>query len=289
MKQTGLGKGLAALLSDLDDQTISSIPQEDLSEISLSLIDANPNQPRKVFEPSALRELADSIRQHGVIQPVVLNKNGSRYLIIAGERRCRAAKEAGLTSVPAVVRNYSDREIMEISLIENLQREDLNPIEAATAIKELMEAYELKQEEVAERLGKSRSQIANTLRLLNLSQPVIDLVKEGRLSAGHARSLVVVEDASLQLKLAISACDNKMSVRQLETKVKNLLTPETVKGVKAPISIELKELVIDMQRVFATKVKIIGNDNKGRICIDYFTRDDLDRIVDLMESLKNNQ
>jgi len=288
MKQTGLGKGLAALLSDLDDKTVASIPQKDLSEISLSLIDANPHQPRKVFEPEALKELSSSIKQHGVIQPVVLNKNGSRYLIIAGERRCRAAKDAGLETIPAIVRNYSERQIMEISLIENLQREDLNAIEAATAIKSLMDTYEYKQDEVAERLGKSRSQIANTLRLLNLSAPVIELVKEGRLSAGHARCLVVVEDPNLQLKIANAACDNKMSVRDLERKVKNMLTPETVKGIKPAVSIELKEFVINMQRVFATKVKILGNDNKGRICIDYFNRDDLDRITTIIEQLKNN-
>ena len=218
-----LGKGLNALFSDiLDDDFIETktIIKKHLDDVDINLIDTNPNQPRKYFDEDALKDLAESIKHYGIIQPLILLQTGERYLIIAGERRFRAAKLAGLTVVPAVIKELTNQEVQEIALIENLQREDLNPIEAAEAIQELMVSHNLTQEQVASKIGKSRPGITNTLRLLTLEKPVIDMVREGRLSAGHARALVVVDDKAFQVKLAEQAADNKMSVRQLETQVK---------------------------------------------------------------------
>lgn len=298
MKKGGLGRGLSALLSGAEEEYENSITETESGEktessstpveISLSLIEPNINQPRKTFDETAMNELANSIRIHGVISPIILVPNGERYMIIAGERRYRAAKKAGLMTIPAIVRNYTQQQVKEISLIENLQREDLNPIETANAIKQLMEEYKYTQEEVADRIGKSRPAIANTLRLLTLSQAVIDLVAEGRLSPGHARCLVVVEDADAQLALAKSGIDNKVSVREFEKMVKAFLTPKQEKP-KQEQSIELKDLIGRMQRTFATKVSALGNDRRGRIYIDYYNRDDLDRIVELIELLERNK
>ena len=289
----GLGRGLSALLSDTEEEYDGSYKEEKSSseapnEISLSLIDPNVNQPRKVFDDATLSELTNSIRIHGVISPIIVVPAGDRYMIISGERRFRAAKKAGLLTIPAIVKNYSKKEIDEISLIENLQREDLNPIETAVAIRQLMDDYKYTQEEVADRIGKSRPAIANTLRLLSLSQPVIDLVASGRLSPGHARCLVVVEDPDAQLDLARSGMDNKVSVREFEKMVKNYLSPKPEKK-KVEQSLELKDLISRMQRVFATKVTALGNDNRGRIYIDYYNRDDLDRIVEIVETVQKTK
>lgn len=301
IKKGGLGRGLSALLSGAEEEYENALEAQTFgtgtgkteangvpTEVSLSLIDPNINQPRKSFDETAMTELANSIRIHGVISPIILVPNGERYMIIAGERRYRAAKRAGLLTIPAIVRNYSQQQVKEISLIENLQREDLNPIETANAIKQLMEEYNYTQEEVADRIGKSRPAIANTLRLLSLSQPVIDLVAEGKLSPGHARCLVVVEDSAAQLTLAKNGIDNKVSVREFEKMVKAFLAPKPEKP-KQEQSIELKDLISRMQRTFATKVSALGNDRRGRIYIDYYTRDDLDRIVDLVEFLEKNR
>ena len=298
VKKGGLGRGLSALLSGAEEEYEGAYGETESGEkteagntpveISLSLIDPNVNQPRKTFDEAAMNELANSIRIHGVISPIILVPSGNRYMIIAGERRYRAAKKAGLMSIPGIVRNYTQQQVKEISLIENLQREDLNPIETANAIKQLMEEYKYTQEEVADRIGKSRPAIANTLRLLTLSQAVIDLVAEGRLSPGHARCLVVVENPEAQLKLAQNGIDNKVSVREFEKMVKAFLTPKQEKP-KQEQSIELKDLIGRMQRTFATKVSALGNDRRGRIYIDYYNRDDLDRIVELIERLEKDK
>ena len=289
-----LGKGLSALFSDiLDDEFIQTNTTERkyVEEIDINLIDTNPNQPRKFFNEDALNELADSISRYGILQPLILLENNGRYLIIAGERRFRASKKAGLKTVPAVIKDLTKQEVKEIALIENLQREDLNPIEAAEAIQELMVSHNLTQEQVAGKIGKSRPVITNTLRLLQLEKPVIELVREGRLSAGHARALVVVDDKAYQVKLAEQAADNKMSVRQLETQVKlyfnRKLIPQGPRK-KEPQSREVKELINDMKRIFGTKVKALGNNQKGRIYIDYYNEDDLQRIFDIIESLRKN-
>lgn len=297
-QKKGLGKGLSALMSGAEEEYQSSFQdgieekEENKSvaseEIPLTLIDPNVNQPRKVFDELAMSELVNSIRIHGVISPIILVRTAERYMIIAGERRFRAAKKAGLKTIPAIIRDYTPQQVKEISLIENLQREDLNPIETANAIKQLMDEYKYTQEEVADRIGKSRPAIANTLRLLSLSPAVIQLIEQGKLSAGHARCLVVVEDEAAQLALAKNGVDNKVSVREFEKMVKNYLSP---KPQKKPIeqSLELKDLVSRMQRIFATKVTALGNDTKGRLYIDYYSRDDLDRLVELMESLQKQQ
>lgn len=294
----GLGKGLEALFSVYDEENekeenINNVTSNNVKrdndgvlEIPIDEVHPNPNQPRKNFDQTALEELAQSIKNHGVIQPLVVNKEDNGYMIIAGERRWRASKIAGLEFVPCIVKNYTEKQIKEIALIENLQREDLNPVEAAKAIKQLMDEYNFTQEIVADRIGKSRPNVTNLLRLLSLYPDVLKLVENGRLSAGHARCLVVVSDYTTQLKFANMACDNKMSVRDLEKTVKNYLNPKKLSNQKSEQSVELKELVNEMQRVFSTKVSVIGNDKKGRIYIDYYSRDDLDRIAELIELAK---
>ncbi len=293
----GLGRGLESLFAMYDEEveqasakTSAKVNKGSVDMIDVNVIKTNPNQPRKVFDEDALNELTSSIKLHGVIQPIVLNDNGDgTYLIIAGERRYRAAKKAGLDKIPAVIKNYTDRQIKEIAIIENLQREDLNPIEAARAIKQLMEEYKLTQESVAERIGKSRPNIANVLRLLTLYPDVMTMVEEGKLSAGHARALVVVEDHLLQLKLANQAVKDKWTVRDLEKAVKKLQHPVTITKFQPNQSIELRELIQTMQRVLGTKVSAIGNDSKGRIYIDYYNRDDLDRIADMITLLQTKK
>ena len=293
MIKKGLGKGLNALLSIYDEEEEREEREENVSRetksdngiegVDISLIYANPNQPRKNFDETALKELAMSIKTHGIIQPIVLNRaEDGKYMIIAGERRWRAAKIAGLTQVPAFIRNYTPKQIKEISIIENLQREDLNPIEAARAIKQLMDEYDLTQEAVADRIGKSRPAIANTLRLLTLPSDVVDMIENNKLSAGHARCLIPLSSSLEQTKVAQTAVAKKLSVRDLEKLVKNLLNPAKERP-KAEQSIELKAMIEEMQRTFATKVSAIGNDNKGRIYIDYYSKDDLDRISELIQ------
>ena len=294
----GLGRGLSALLSDSEqeydfsfrddsgEKTEAAATGETPRELPLTQIDPNVNQPRKNFDEVALSELANSIRIHGVISPiiVVMQPNG-RYMIIAGERRWRASKRAGLLTIPAIVRDYTPQQVKEISLIENLQREDLNPIETAAAIKQLMDEYRYTQEQVADRIGKSRPAVANTLRLLTLTKPVTDLVASGKLSPGHARCLVVVTDPEDQFKLASMGVDNRVTVRDFEKIVKNYLNPKLAKP-KVEQSVELKDMISRMQRTFATKVSALGNDKKGRIYIDYYNRDDLDRICDILETIE---
>ena len=296
MANKGLGRGIAALMGMNDIDELTQPQQQNTttetagsdnadSVVRLALIDIDPNRehPRKKFDEDALNELADSIRVHGVIQPIVVTPIGKRYMIIAGERRFRASKIAGQTDIPAIIRQYTPQQIKEISLIENLQREDLSPIEAARAIKTLMNEFSMTQEAVADRIGKSRPAVANTLRLLTLSDDVIALIEQGRLSAGHARTLVVVPPVH-QLQLALKGCDNQLTVREMEKLVREFLNPKPKK--EKPVveeSKELKSLVSNMQRAFATKVSALGNGRKGRIYIDYFTADDLDRISSMVE------
>ncbi len=295
----GLGKGLEDLFKDtgaayeqvFEHKSAFGYTEEErknAEDMSLDKITANPNQPRKNFDEQALRELAESIKKHGVIMPIVVNDNGDgSYMIIAGERRFRASKLAGKNTIPVVIRNYSDREIKEISLIENLQREDLNPIEAATAMKQLMIDYKLTQDELAERIGKSRPAIANTLRLLHLCPEVMSLVSEGKLSAGHARTIVLLP-AEEQIMFANEAVRSQTSVRELEKKVRaHTMSPELLEAKKqkkrALASVELKQLIERMRFAFRTKVSLIGSDKKGRIYIDYYSRDDLERISEILD------
>lgn len=286
------GKGLSALFTDNEANVrvdTSGVPAE---EIEITLIDRNPNQPRKTFKEESLKEMATSIAAYGVLQPLLLVKNGDRYLIIAGERRFRAALMAGLKTVPAIVREFTDQQIQEISLIENLHREDLNAIEAAEGMKELMDNHGLTQEDVAQRIGKSRPYVTNTLRLLQLPAEVADMVRNGDLSPGHARALISIDDKDYLITLAKQACDNKLTVREIENRVRLYFTRKAIPGgprKEREVSVELKEMVSDMKRIFATKVKLLGNDKKGRIIIDYFSEDDIDRIHALIQILKMNE
>ena len=289
----GLGRGLSALFSDTEEayeNAQTDGERRQTAEVALEDIYPNPDQPRKAFDQNAMNDLANSIREHGVISPIVVNREaGGKYMIIAGERRYRAAKMAGLTTVPAIVKEYSEKEIQEISLIENLQREDLNPIEAAYGMKKLMEEYKLTQEVLAERLGKSRPAIANTFRLLTLSDEVIALVRDGKLSAGHARTLVPVPREE-QAALAAECVKEGWSVREAERAVKQHLNPPELlareKAQKNTLAgAELKRLVERLRETLKTKVSLIGTDKKGRIYIDYYTRDDLDRISEILDIL----
>lgn len=284
-------------VADMDfapaEPTEEEQPQEKIVAVNIAVSDIDPNyeQPRKNFDEAALNELAESIRQHGVIQPIVVVRMGMRFMIISGERRWRASKLANKTTIPAIIKDYTPQQIKEIAIIENLQREDLNPVEAARAIKQLMEEFNMTQEMAADRIGKSRSAIANTLRLLTLDEKVLDLIAKGELSAGHGRALVVIENKNDQVAIAQKAHDSQMSVRELEKKVKDYLNPkkdEKELARKKEVCLELKDLVVNMQRAFATKVTAVGNNKKGRICIDYFSGDDLDRICTMIRDWQAN-
>ena len=290
----GLGRGLSALFSDTEEAYENAQSAEGaenqksgVEEVATAKLYPNPDQPRKDFDESALFDLMNSIKEHGIINPIVVNRKGEKYMIIAGERRYRAAMMAGLEKVPVIVKDYTEKEIQEISLIENLQREDLNPIEAAYGMKRLMDEYNLTQEVLAERLGKSRPAIANTLRLLTLDEKVIDLVREGKLSSGHARTLVPVPREE-QASLAAECVKSGWSVREAERAVKQYLNPPEVlarekEKKNAFANAELKHFVERLRGTLKTKVSLIGTEKKGRIYIDYYSRDDLDRISEILD------
>ncbi|NLL55654.1 MAG: ParB/RepB/Spo0J family partition protein [Clostridiales bacterium] len=286
-----VSRGISQLLANAEDVREVAIAEDKILMLPIDKVVPNPNQPRKNFAKESLKELSDSILEHGIIQPLVVKKEKSHYMIIAGERRFRAAKEANLTEVPVIVRQMDEKKVKETSLIENLQREDLNAIEEAEAIKELMKSYNLTQEDVAKQLGKARPSIANTLRLLTLSEQVQQMVRDNLLSAGHARTLVPVTNQEDQIELAQKAIIESWSVREMEKRVKYYLKPETepkklTDTVRQKLSLEMREFVNDMTRVFATKVKLMGNETKGRITIDYYSNDDLQRIYEIIDSLK---
>lgn len=289
----GLGKGLGALLSQYDREIEPEKKQEAQTEnttkiggaqteLELSKIYPNPNQPRKNFDQKALEELADSIKVHGLIQPIIVNESGDKYMIIAGERRWRACQMAGLATVPVIIKHYTEKQVSEIAIIENLQREDLNPVEVARGIKKLMEEYQLTQEKVAERLGKSRSEIANYNRLLGLDNEVLELVEDGKVSFGHAKCLAGLDDREQQIYLAKQVAKSKYTVRELEREISKLGNKPAKKSTQYILSTEIKDLINLMQRKLGTKVNIIGNNKKGRIYIDYYDQDDLDRLYDLL-------
>lgn len=295
----GLGKGLSALFSqteaEYEQSSKRSHPSKQEGEsgasmIAVSDIYANPSQPRRTFSAESIRELSLSIKEHGVLQPIIVCKRDGKYMIIAGERRFRASIEAGLDSIPAIVKDYSEQKIMEVSLIENLQREDLNAIEAAQGIKQLIDRYSLTQEEISQTIGKSRPAIANLLRLLSLPQEILAMVKQSTLSEGHARCLVGLEREKA-VYLAMQAVEKNLSVRELERLVKFTAKAKVKKGLPPQSnfeqSSEVKSLIGDMQRVFGTKVVLSGTSQKGRIYIDYYSYDDIERIYDIIEKMKN--
>ena len=281
-----------ALFLDTEAAYENAHSEQGVTEVDITNVFPNPDQPRKNFEENALAELSRSIKEHGVIMPlVVVRSDGGKYMIVAGERRYRAAIRAGLSAVPVIVKELDEKEVQEISLIENLQREDLNPIEAAYGMKRLMEEFSMTQEGLSEKLGKSRPAIANTLRLLTLSDAVIALVRDGKLSSGHARTLVTVP-ADEQEEIAQTCVKEGWSVREMERAVKALLNPPEVlakdkEKKNALASAELKHLVERLRGALGTKVSLIGTDKKGRIYIDYYTRDDLQRLSEILDLIDN--
>ena len=292
-----LGRGLAALISDMREMDSPEIEtynekgelKTGITEVAIDSVRPNPGQPRKTFGEEALEELAASISIHGILQPLVVAKRGDSYEIIAGERRFRAAKKAGLEKVPVIIKDVTEKESREIALVENLQREDLNPMEESEALFILLKENDLTQEELAKALGKSRPAVANSLRLLTLPREIQNMVRDGLLSTGHAKVLMGVKPAEIQIALANECVEKKFSVRELESKIASLQEKKKVPAEKVKqISLELKAMISDMQRVFGTKVRVSGSDQKGKIVIDYYSQDDLQRIYDLLESIKEN-
>ena len=277
MAKTGLGKGLDAFLSDT---SIELDGNNSAQNINILNIDPNSEQPRKIFDEEQLKELSDSIKQHGVVQPIIVVKKGSRYQIVAGERRWRASMLAGLKEIPAIIRDYDERQVREISLIENIQRTDLNEIEKAKAMQMLMNEYSLTQNDLAERLGLSRPNVANTLRLLNMPEDIQDMVSENKISAGHARALAAAKDRASMLALAEEVIRKQLSVRQTE-KLASMAKKEE-KPVKKVQSYEIKELEDKLRKLFKTKVAVDGTDEKGKIIISYYSREDIDNIYEIL-------
>ena len=291
--QRGLGRGLGALLGDVveevaaqaaEEQAAQAEPVDEVRMLPIRLIDPNRDQPRRTFDEDALRELSDSNREVGVIQPIIVKPEGERYTIIAGERRYRATRMAELDEIPAIIRDWDAQKRLEAALIENFQRDDLNPVEEAMGVRRLMDEAGLTQELAAKRLGKSRPAIANLLRLLTLPDSVLALLKEGKLSAGHARALVTV-DRRRQIQLANLTVQQGWSVRQLERICAQPVKEETQKPRK-PRDAQIGELEGMARELFGTRVKLDGDTNSGRITLYYYNGDDLQRIWDVLELAK---
>ena len=304
VKKTGLGKGLDSLIAPKTrplqkaqaestavktekDAIVKTIVKKEEVKLRISEVEPNRDQPRKKFDEDALLELADSIRQFGVLQPLLVQKRDGYYEIIAGERRWRAAKMAGLKEIPVVIKDFTDQQIVEISLIENIQREDLNPIEEALAYKRLLSEFKLKQDEVAERVSKSRTAVTNSVRLLNLDHRVQQMVIDEMISTGHARALLPIEDGDQQYKIAMQVFDEKMSVREVENIMKNRQNGEKKKEKQKPEhEFVYQDMEEKMKALLGTKVTINPKANhKGKIVIDYYSDEELERLVELFRSI----
>ena len=302
IKKKGLGKGLDSLIPD--NKSMKSVTSEKTVEskedaaaksgvqvMKINEVEPNRDQPRKNFDEDALLELSDSIKQFGVLQPLLVRKRKDYYEIIAGERRWRAAKLAGVKEVPVIEKEYTDQEILEIGLIENIQRENLNPIEEAIAYKRLLEEFNLKQDEVAERVSKSRTAVTNSMRLLKLSDKVQQMIIDDMISTGHARALLAIDDPELQYTLANKIFDEKLSVRETEKLVKEIKNPKKPKE-KKPVanSFIYQDLEEKMKSVFGTKVSIASKEKgKGKIEIEYYSDDELEHLFDMMMSIKRGE
>ena len=302
IKKKGLGKGLDSLIPD--NKSMKSVTSEKTVEskedaaaksgvqvMKINEVEPNRDQPRKNFDEDALLELSDSIKQFGVLQPLLVRKRKDYYEIIAGERRWRAAKLAGVKEVPVIEKEYTDQEILEIGLIENIQRENLNPIEEAIAYKRLLEEFKLKQDEVAERVSKSRTAVTNSMRLLKLSDKVQQMIIDDMISTGHARALLAIDDPELQYTLANKIFDEKLSVRETEKLVKEIKNPKMPKE-KKPVanSFIYQDLEEKMKSVFGTKVSIASKGKgKGKIEIEYYSDDELEHLFDMMMSIKRGE
>ena len=305
VKKSGLGKGLDSLIPNKNVKSAKpsvkadekkAAPKEEILEagpimVKINKVEPNREQPRKDFDEDALMELADSIKQFGVLQPILVQKKKDYYEIIAGERRWRAAKLAGLKEVPIIVKEFTEQEIVEISLIENIQRENLNPIEEAIAYKRLLEEFNLKQDEVAERVSKSRTAVTNSMRLLKLSDKVQQMIIDDMISTGHARALLAIDDPELQYTLANKIFDEKLSVRETEKLVKEIKNPKKPKEKKVMENAFIyQDLEEKMKGVFGTKVSIASKGKgKGKIEIEYYSDDELEHLFDMMMSIKRGE
>lgn len=276
-KKYGLGKGLGALIPE--EETIEQ--NNSIAAIDINLIKANEDQPRKNFDKEKIMQLAESIKEHGVIQPVVLKKDGNTYTIIAGERRWRAAKSINLKEIPAVIMDLSDKAVLEVSLIENIQREDLNPIEEAVAFKKLIEDFNLTQEELSKRIGKSRTAVTNCMRLLNLDDRVKEYLIDGVITEGHGRALLAIENHDLQYKIAQTIIDESLSVREVEKLIRDLSKPSKEK-IEEKENIYHKDIKERLEGYFGTRVSLTNKKNKGKIEIEYYSEEDLQRILDIL-------
>lgn len=293
-KAGGLGKGLDSLIADKKPATSSKIQKEEIKEdgapiqVSIDKVEPNKEQPRKKFDEEALAELADSISKYGVLQPLLVQDNGKYYEIIAGERRWRAAKIAKLKEIPVIIKNYTEQERAEISLIENLQREDLNPIEEAVAYKRLLEEFNLKQEEVAERVSKSRTAVTNSMRLLKLDDRVQQMLIDGQISSGHARALLGVENKEGQFMLAQNVVDKKLSVRDIEKLVKKEPSKEKEDKKDDPMNVIYQDMAEKLKEILGTKVSVNNKNGKGKIEIEYYSPEEFDRIVGLIQTVTSD-
>lgn len=287
----GLGKGLDSLipsnvLDSRDNKQKTGKIQKPDSIVDINLVEPNREQPRKYFDEDALFELSESIKQVGLLQPILVQDRDGYYEIIAGERRWRACKLAGLKEIPVIIRKFTEQEIVEISIIENIQREDLNPIEEALAYKRLLDEFNLKQDEVAEKVSKNRTTITNSLRLLKLCEEVRQMVIDGKLTTGHARAIISIEDPVEQTELAEKIFDEKMSVRDVEKYIKNHNKPKPSKAKKENESLQIVYTKIEdeLKQLFGTKASIVskGDDKSGKLVVEFYSHDDLDRIMDII-------
>lgn len=285
MAKHGLGRGVDSLFAANPNKIEKKEAGEEAKLLKISLIQANPSQPRKRFSDEELKELSESIKQFGVIQPLLVKKQGPLYEIIAGERRFRAAKLAGLTEVPVLIRNYDEKLSKEVAIIENIQREDLNAVEEALAYQSLISEYDLSQEELAERLSKKRTTITNSLRLLKLEEEILNYIREGKLKEGHGRALLSIPEGKQRLALAKECVEKKLSVREVEKRSQEQ-TPQKKKKKSIPKQMAsiFKDLENRMRESLGTKVKIIPrNENKGKVEIEYYSKEDLEHLYDLLE------
>lgn len=286
MAKKGLGRGLGSLFEESDKSPVELKETDSVVTLRVSQIEPNKNQPRKKFDEEKIEVLADSIKEHGVIQPIIVTKFNGMYRIVAGERRWRAAKKAGLKEIPVVIRDYTEIEIAQIALIENLQREDLNPIEEAIGYRSLIDKFNMTQEAVSETIGKSRSAIANSIRLLSLDEPVQNKLISGEISSGHARALLSVENSDIRLTLLDAILDKGLNVRQTEALAKQLQNTAPAKKKPAldeQILAEYDAVQDKLSSHFGTKVKLVHNNGKrGKIEIEYFGNEDLERIINML-------
>lgn len=284
MAKSGLGRGLGSLF---DDTAPAEEENSNVESLKITQIEPNKNQPRQKFDDDKIEALAESIKEHGVIQPIIVVRNGKRYKIVAGERRWRAAKKAGLKEIPVVVREYSDLQVAQIALIENLQRENLNPIEEALGYQTLMSSFDMTQEEVSSKIGKSRSAIANSIRLLSLDESIRSKLISGEISSGHARALLSIEDSEIRNAVLESIIEKGLNVRQAEAlarQLQNAKPKKKQKTIDEQLRTELDSIENSLSSRLGTKVRLVHKDKHGKIEIEYFGNEDLERILSLLNN-----